>query len=279
MPWQGFLSFSTLQSWTVFPNKPRQLQSTPAYQASSPGQFRGSAFWAWPGSPPSLSPSPSSPGLNSLWLRGAWRVLGLPTPLAPITGGLWRALLPCPTTFPSCLLEGNWGPPEAGPGSPSSLQWEGAEIQRTTGLGPLDKQAQGGCKGGGGCRGLQPCWAQTMQSVGGLAPGPAGPVHLLNVLPPTRGNPFTSFSNKSIRLHISLCFLFDWPCFPLNWAKEGWLSEQGGISVHRTTTKTERQPDSLACPWESYETVCQHPGPAPHLRPREKLARLCNQPS
>lgn len=73
------LTFSILQSSAVFPNRPTQLQSTPAYQTSSPGQFRGSSFWAWSGSP-SLSPSPLSPGLNSLWLRWVWRVHGLPTP-------------------------------------------------------------------------------------------------------------------------------------------------------------------------------------------------------
>ena len=47
-----------------FNSIPQQLQSTPANQESSPGQFRGSSFWAWSSGPPSLSPSPLSPGLN-----------------------------------------------------------------------------------------------------------------------------------------------------------------------------------------------------------------------
>lgn len=100
--------------------------------------------------------------------------MGFPPPPAPITGSLWKALLPHPATPPSCLLEGNWGP--------RGWSWlshlpsvEGAEIQRTTGLSPLDKQAQGGCKGGGGCRGLQLCRAQTMQSGAGPGAGRACP--------------------------------------------------------------------------------------------------------
>lgn len=64
------------------------------------------------------------------------------------------AHLPRHTSPPSCPSESRV--PKADPGSHSSLQWEGAEIQRTPWLSSLDKQAQGGCKGGGGCRGLHP---------------------------------------------------------------------------------------------------------------------------
>ena len=183
------LIFSTLQS---FNSIPKQLQSTPAYQASSPEQFRGSSFWAWSGGPPALSSSPLSPGLNGVWLREVRRVLGrLGFPATP-------PLLPAYRRARRV--------PKGGPGSPSSLQWEGAEIQKTPWLGPLDKQAQGGCNGGGGGRRLQPCRAQTMQSGAGPGADRVLSSTCSNVLPRTRGNPFTSFSNKSIMLHNSI-----WP--------------------------------------------------------------------
>lgn len=41
-----------------------------------------------------------------------------------------------------------------------------------------------------------------------------------NVLPPTRGIPFTSFSNKSIILRVCFC-LFDQPLVPLNLVVRG----------------------------------------------------------
>lgn len=52
---------------------------------------------------------------------------------------------------------------------------ERGQRPRTTWLGPLNKQAQGGHKGGGSYRGLQPCRVQTMQ----LGPSWVGPVLLL----------------------------------------------------------------------------------------------------
>lgn len=87
--------------------------------------------------PPSLLPL-CPPGLSGLWLREVRRVLGrLGFPATP-------PLLPAYRRARRV--------PKGGPGSPSSLQWEGAEIQKTPWLGPLDKQAQGGCNGGGGGR-------------------------------------------------------------------------------------------------------------------------------
>lgn len=110
-----------------------QLQSTPAYQASSPGQFRGSSFRARAGGPPSLS-FPFVPASTD-WLWEVWRVLGLssPTwpPLAPLTGGPWKAqpLLHIPP--PSCLSEAT-RVPKADPESSSFLHGRGAGIQRRT---------------------------------------------------------------------------------------------------------------------------------------------------
>lgn len=51
------------------------------------------------------------------------------------------------------------GVPVAGPRSPSSLQREGAEAQRTPWPRLLNKQAQGGHRGGGGCNPVErrPC--------------------------------------------------------------------------------------------------------------------------
>lgn len=191
-PWQVFFSsfyFLLCSLLTVSPNS-----SSPHQHIRLPPQ--GSLEEAPSGHgqvvlPPSLLPL-CPPGLSGLWLREVRRVLGrLGFPATP-------PLLPAYRRARRV--------PKGGPGSPSSPQWEGAEIQKTPWLGPLDKQAQGGCNGGGGGRRLQPCWAQTLQSGAGPGADRVLSSTCSNVLPRTRGNPFTSFSNKSIMLHNSI-----WP--------------------------------------------------------------------
>lgn len=93
--------------------------------------------------------------------------------LAPLPGGLGegRGGFPATPLLLSAPQRAN-RVPKAGPGSPSSLPWEGAEIQRTRGS-VLGQASSGRMHGRRRLQRLQPCWAQTMQSEAGPCPPPA----------------------------------------------------------------------------------------------------------
>lgn len=119
------------------------------------------------------------------------------------------------TTLFSCLSEGNRGArgwPQV-PLFPSAGGGRGPEDH----MAPSLEQASSGRTQGR--RGLQRT-ATLLSTDHAIWASWALSSTCSNVLPPNEGNPFTSFSNKPITLRISLRFLFDKACFPLNWAKE-----------------------------------------------------------
>lgn len=144
--------------------------------------------------------------------------MGFLPPPAPVMGGPWKAQLCATPPF----LPAYWRAsvvPEAGPGSHSSLQWEGAETQDNMAW-PLEQTSSGGTQGR---RQLQrtATLSGTDHAIGAQLGGPCPPPAQM-CFHQTEETHLLVFSNKPI-LHISL-HLFGKAHFPLNWAKEGAVS-------------------------------------------------------